>query len=452
MLSIAGMNGFEPHRTIIEQFQILLLTNVCHPFIKPCTIKFMKTITLDIERFAYGGVSLGRHNRKVVMVRGPVLPGERVEAVIDRDRGDYFEASLTTVLQESTERILPPCRYFSVCGGCTYQHIPYDLQVRLKESVLKECLERIARSDAELSEAMLGSNPWHYRMRAQFKVSGSGLGFHKKGTRDVIATDRCLLLTERINACIQDVSQLLSATGCGEIHITGNGRLIAQIIAAGKAVSPGEAKTLARGLMGAGLSGVVFFLGDQPPLSFGEPEVVLDLCGLAYSVSPPSFIQGNWQLNRNVVKLIKNTLATREGMKILDLYAGAGNFSLPLATEADVTAVEGNPHAVNDGMKNAQANQIGRCRFVHMPAESYQIKQKYDVVLLDPPRPGLTNRVMRHVLKALPERIVYVSCNPATFARDVRKLLQRYDIESVRMIDFFPQTFHIESLAFLRLR
>jgi len=415
-------------------------------------MKFMKTISLHIERFAYGGVSISRYNRKVVMLRGAVLPGEQVEAVIEKDRGDYFEASLTRVLEASSQRIAPDCKYFGVCGGCTYQHMPYDLQVRLKEEVLKDCLERIAKSDAALSEAMVSTDPWHYRIRAQFKVSGDGIGFHKKGTREVIAIDRCLLLTENINACIQNLGSLLNTTGIGEIHVTGKESLIVQVIAGKKAVSRQDAKRLGSDLIQHGFSGVTFVLGDQRPLNFGDTGVVLDLCGLAYTVSPLSFLQGNWQLNRNVVELIKYSLAPLEGIKILDLYAGAGNFSLPLAAEAEVTAVEGNQYAVQDGRKNLEMNNIHSCRFVHEPAELFQIKDRFDVVLLDPPRPGIANKVMRNVLKAKPERIVYVSCNPATFARDLKKLLGVYDIESVRMIDFFPQTFHIESVALLRLR
>jgi 23S rRNA (uracil1939-C5)-methyltransferase len=412
----------------------------------------MKTITLDIDRFAYGGVSIGRYNRKVVMLRGAVLPGEQVEAVIDKDRGDYFEASLTRVLNASSQRIAPDCKYFGMCGGCTYQHMPYDLQVRLKEAVLKDCLERITKSDTELSESMVSPDPWHYRMRAQFKVSGDGIGFHKKGTRDVIAIDKCLLLPESINACIQNLGPIISKTGSQEIHVTGKGPLIGQVIAARRALSKQDAKRLASDLLQHGLSGVTFTLGDQKPFDFGEARMILDLCGLSYAVSPLSFIQGNWQLNRKVVDLIKISLGPLEGMKILDLYAGAGNFSIPLAAEAEMTAVEGNMHAVNDGMKNLEMNNISNCRFVHESAESFQIKDRFDVVLLDPPRPGLTNKVMRNVLKGKPERIVYVSCNPATFARDLKKLLSIYDIESVRMVDFFPQTFHIESVAFLRLR
>lgn len=419
---------------------------------KPCTIKFMKTITLDIDRFAYGGVSIGRYDRKVVMLRGAVLPGEQVEAAIERDRGDYFEASLTRVLKSSSKRIDPACTYFGVCGGCNYQHMPYDLQVRLKEAVLKDCLERITKSDVALSDSKVSPDPWHYRMRAQFKVSCNGIGFHKKGTRDVIAIDHCLLLTESINACIKNLGPLLSKTGSQEIHVTGRGPLIAQVIAAKRAVSKLDAKRLASDLMQHGLAGVTFILGEQKPLDFGETRVVLDLCGLLYTASPLSFIQGNWQLNRKVVNLIKDSLGPLDGMKILDLYAGAGNFSIPLATEAEVTAVEGNQHAVKDGIINLEMNSISNCRFVHEPAESFQIKDRFDVALLNPPRPGIPNKVMRTVLKGKPERIVYVSCNPATFARDLKKLLSIYNIESVRMIDFFPQTFHIESVAFLRLR
>jgi 23S rRNA (uracil1939-C5)-methyltransferase len=172
--------------------------------------------------------------------------------------------------------------------------------------------------------------------------------------------------------------------------------------------------------------------------------------GLVYTVSPWSFFQSNWALNCEVIRTIKEALGPLEKTRVLDLYAGAGNFSLPLAREgADVVAVEDNPHAIKDGQRNVSYNKVRRYKFVSGRAEDAKVKGEFDIALLDPPRPGLTKETMKRVMELAPERIAYVSCNPSTFARDLGKLSGLYTIDSVRMIDLFPNTYHIESLAFL---
>jgi 23S rRNA (uracil1939-C5)-methyltransferase len=134
------------------------------------------------------------------------------------------------------------------------------------------------------------------------------------------------------------------------------------------------------------------------------------------------------------------------------MYSGAGNFSIPLATDADVTGVEGNPYAIADGERNLRINNIKNCRFINSSAENFQIKNKFDIVILDPPRAGITNRLMEMIFSLSPDKIVYVSCNPSTLSRDLKKLLSRYHLESLRIVDFFPQTFHIESIVYLSAR
>jgi 23S rRNA (uracil1939-C5)-methyltransferase len=412
----------------------------------------MENLILKIERPASGGQFIARHEGKVVMIKGHVLPGETVEVAIENEKKDYLAASAVKILEPSPRRLTPPCEYYGVCGGCSFQHVPYDMQVSIKEDILRDCLRRIAQTETELAPSIVGDNPWNYRQRGQFKISGEGFGLHKKGTNEVIHTDKCLLMDHAINKYIQQANGLVQGTRIKELHITGGDSLVAQIITRKKALSPAEAEGLASQLINAGLSGVMAMIGDTTPLSFGKTYLTTGLLHYKYTLSPPSFIQANWSLNQSVVKIVRDTLLPLEGMKVLDLYAGAGNFSIPLAGDAEVTAVEGNPYAIEDGMRNLEINNISNCAFIRSSAEHFKPGDHYDVVVLDPPRPGLSHKVMIKVLELLPERIVYLSCNPATFARDLRKLSAKYDIESVRMIDFFPQTFHIEALAFLRLR
>jgi 23S rRNA (uracil1939-C5)-methyltransferase len=255
-----------------------------------------------------------------------------------------------------------------------------------------------------------------------------------------------------INECIPKIGPLLKNTGIKEIHITEGDPLIAQVIAREKDLRPSDAGKLTSALLDAGISGVTVIRGNTVPMKFGPSFTSLHLNNIKYTLSPSSFVQSNWKLNCIVAAFMKKHLQPLQGKKILDLYAGAGNFALPLAQEAEVTAVEGNPFAIEDGRRNIEINGIKNFRFIHSPAEDIHTDEHFDTVILDPPRPGLTKKAMRKVMKILPETIVYVSCNPATFARDLRTLIDKYEIESVRMIDFFPQTSHIEALAFLRLK
>ena len=286
----------------------------------------------------------------------------------------------------------------------------------------------------------------------QFKVSPEGIGQHKKGTNEIINIDRCLIMHEDINEFIGKSRDILKGTRLKELHLTAGDRLTALVITRQKALPPPQNNTFASALIERGISGVVIRRGELTPDKYGTPYVILDLLGLQYTVSPPSFLQVNWKLNQKVAALIKDHLQPLKGQKILDLFAGAGNFSLPLADSADVTAVEGSGYAAEDGLRNVELNGMNNVTFIRSSAEKFTSDEHFNVVILDPPRPGLSRKAMKNLLRIHPERIVYVSCNPATLARDLRNLSEWYRLDSIRMIDFFPQTFHIESLAYLSLK
>ena len=412
----------------------------------------MSNLIIKIERPAFGGVFIGRHEGKIVMVRGAVLPGETVEVSIDEDKKDYLTASAVKILEPSPERIEPPCEYFGICGGCSLQHVPYPLQVRIKEDILKDSLRRVAKIEMDHSASVVNKDPWNYRLRAQYKVSEEGLGLHKKGTREVVKIDRCMLMNDKINEYAQGVHLLLKGVKAKEFHITGSDRLIAQLITKKSVFSIRDAERLGPELTGAGLSGLVVSRGREDPDCFGKTYISLDLSGYEYTLSPMSFVQSNWKLNQKVVNIIREMLGPLKGRRVLDLYSGAGNFSLTLAPEAEVVAVEGNRYAIDDGERNLEINGIDNYRFESSSSEKFKLKEEYDVVILDPPRPGIRYRLIKKILALEPGTILYISCNPSTFARDLKRLSEKYDIESIRMIDFFPQTYHIEAMALLRLR
>jgi len=388
----------------------------------------------------YGGYVIARDSG-VIFIKG-AIPEEVIEISISEKKRDYSIAAVTNVIEPSPYRVNPPCPVFGICGGCHLQFISYERQVSMKEEILLDSVSRIGGMEVSLSQSLTDRN-YNYRYRGQFKVSREGkIGFYKEGTREVIAIDGCPLMIDEINLVVKKLSNR-KLPGISEIHISygdiGNALVKSKL-------TPEDVEQL---ITDAGFSGIAFENGE----STGKDYIKLDLNGLQYTVTPWSFFQAHWALNKKVVELITDELQPLENARVLDLYAGAGNFSLPLAMHASqVVAVEGNRFAIEDGQRNVKLNNIKNCKFINSSAEKYRAHEKFDVVVLDPPRPGLTGDVMKKVLGLSAKKIVYISCNPATLARDLKKLSEMYNLDSLRMIDFFPNTYHIEALAFLSLK
>jgi 23S rRNA (uracil1939-C5)-methyltransferase len=327
----------------------------------------------------------------------------------------------------------------------------YEKQVSVKEEILLDALKRIGDLDIPLMPSLVGKE-FRYRRRAQFKVSPQGaIGFYREGTREVVDIEECPLLVDELNGFLRNV-RAVALGGVKELHVSSGDTMTLLIKGT-------VADDTVQRLTETGISGIAFENGD----SVGKDYITLDLNGLRYSVTPWSFFQSHWALNREVVAEVVRQLTPLGQTRILDLYAGAGNFSLPLSHIArEVVAVEENSFAVEDGRRNLTLNDITNCMFVQGTVGKNLVSKKkdavaklfeeppYGCVILDPPRTGLPTDCVRKLMDTGSERVVYVSCNPATLARDVKKMREHYEVESVRMVDFFPNTYHIEALTFLR--
>lgn len=390
---------------------------------------------------AYGGYSIAR-DEKVILIKG-AIPGEVVDVEILEKKKDYSVGRVINVIEPSQDRVEPLCPVFGRCGGCQLQYIRYERQVAMKDEVLMDTLARLGKLDTGLGAPLSGAD-WNYRQKAQFKISKTGeIGFFRESSRDVIAFDECPLMNEDINVFLREIKKTCSVGNLSDIHISAGDTPVALLKGKGCDTASFE------DYIGVGLSGIAY----NDSIAYGGAYTGFDLCGLRYTVSPWSFFQAHWELNRRVVEFMSERMGPMEGKHVLDLYAGAGNFSLPAAARgAEVIAVEENAYAVEDGKRNLELNGIKNCRIVRSSSEKYRINRKFDVIILDPPRPGLTSEVLKKIMDSPSDRIVYVSCNPATLARDLKKLKEKYDVQSVHQIDFFPNTFHIESITFLSIR
>jgi 23S rRNA (uracil1939-C5)-methyltransferase len=377
---------------------------------------------VEIERILPGGMGLAHAGGKTVFV-SLAAPGDRVRVQVEREQGNVLFASIVEIIAPSPIRIEPPCPYFGRCGGCDFQQLTYEAQVAAKSEMIRDCLHRIARLE-DVPEIVVTPSPndWRYRMRAMWQIDHDErtIGYYERGSRRVCDVVDCAVLRPELQEKLEQVR----ATEWNQF--------------------PPDLKHLD---VVAGENGVSF----APAFAdFETRELSLRIRGEVYHYNAQSFFQINPSL---LVPLIDFALDDASGESALDLYSGVGLFTLPLSRQfKKVVAVESNPTAVRFARRNLQ-NTNARVIAAGV-AEWIRSAPMRDVdfVLLDPPRAGAESAVIKGILDLRPPQISYVSCDPATLARDLKKLLSGgYKIRSIRGFDLFPQTHHVETVVHLIL-
>jgi 23S rRNA (uracil1939-C5)-methyltransferase len=426
-------------------------------------------LQLTIEKLVYGGDGLARlpadeHGRGKAAFLPFVLPGEEVEAQIVEQKPGFVRAGLENILRPSPQRVQPRCPYFQKCGGCQYQHASYAHQLEIKANVLKENLRRIARLELETELQLHPSPPWNYRNRTRMKVRPAGefaLGYYRFGSHELLPVEECPISSPLIN---QAISALWRAGRAGEVpggvqeaEFFANAedtQLLAEIYCAPE-ISQQAAEELAHTFRRVlAMTGVVVFrsavgsAAEPTRLGFsGATELSYTAGNLSCRVSAGAFFQVNRHLIDN---LIKTATAGYEGRMALDLYAGGGLFATALARSfAQVIAVESSQISHADLLYNAPRNvEAVRAQVERWMGSAGKLSP--DFVLVDPPRGGLGERVVRGLAVMQAPRMAYLSCDPATLARDLSGLIKAgYRVEQAHLVDLFPQTYHLESVFHL---
>jgi len=393
----------------------------------------------------HGGYSLARPEGMGVLFVRCALPGEVVSVRIVERRREYAFAEAVEVLSPSPHRVDPPCEVFGECGGCQLQHAEYPYQLEMKMEILREAFRRIGKMDVA-PEAAPPGEPFGYRYRGRFQVDGEKVGFHGERSHRLVPVSRCPLMIDAINAVLPALRGLGRFAIVSEVQVASDG-VRASASFPGVPFGKGMVEHLA-GRTGGVLSGARF--EDR---SWGEERITLPLDGISYSVSPRGFFQANWRMNQAMVRRIGAILGEPAGARLLDLYAGAGNFALPLAAKVrEVVAVEGEGPSFRELCGNVRENALENVRTVRSSVEAFRPEGRFDVVVLDPPRAGLSELALARVREVAAGKVFYVSCDPVTLARDVRSLSDRYDLSLIEMHDFFPNTHHVEALAVLTSR
>jgi 23S rRNA (uracil1939-C5)-methyltransferase len=396
-----------------------------------------------------------------------VLPGERVEAEIAQGKMSFARGTVSQLVETSPARVNAGCPYFERCGGCQYQHIPYERQLDYKAGILRETLQRVAKIELATDIKLHPSPPWNYRNRTRLQVQTTpefALGFFRFGSHEFLAVRECPISSPLVN---QIIARLLELKGCEcpaaveEMELFANDtddRLLAWAFCgrdSDREALLRWAETVRREV--PSIAGLTFFpsrrrsgedeASDSKPLAqSGISEVLYHVQDTAYRVSAGAFFQVNRHL---LMDLLSTVTGNATGDVALDLYAGVGLFTTALARSFHhIFAVEASQTSYADLAHNCAAN----VKAVRARTEDYlrPARSRPDLIVVDPPRAGLGKAVARSLAELGAQRVRYVSCDPATLARDLAPLLAAgYRIEEAHLFDLFPQTFHIESVMLL---
>jgi 23S rRNA (uracil1939-C5)-methyltransferase len=442
-------------------------------------------LELRIDSLAFGGNGVARLDGFVLFVRRG-LPGDLVRARVTKVKRNHAEALTVDVLEPGPVRVEAPCAHYPACGGCRFQDLAYEAQVAEKESQVRDALQRIGGlAEPPLESILPAESIFHYRNKLEYSFTqtddGPTLGLHRAGRWDeVLPIETCWLTTELGNAIRNAVrdwarEERLRAydqkTHEGFLRhlVVREGRNTGQALVV-LVTAPGELPDEEHLVDVLGrfpeVRSIHWAINERPAevtrdlptrLLHGEEAIEEELCGLRFRVSPNAFLQTNTAMAEQLYGLTRGYAQLEGGETVYDLYCGTGTIGLTLARDAlTVWGIEASEEAVACAIDNAALNGIGNAAFfagdVGRSLEDLHARSgDPDVVVVDPPRAGLSGRTVRHLGRLAPRRIVYVSCNPTTLAGNVKELIGEwgYHLEHVRPVDMFPHTPHVEAVALL---
>ncbi|MFL5844620.1 MAG: 23S rRNA (uracil(1939)-C(5))-methyltransferase RlmD [Solirubrobacteraceae bacterium] len=433
-------------------------------------------VEVTIDSMAHGGAGVARLEGYVLFVSG-AIPGDRVRAVITKSKRAYAEARTLEVLEPSPERIPPVADH----PGAPWQVLPYERQLEIKAEQVEDALRRIGKLDGfEVEPIVPAEQQWRYRNKVEFSFGRQDdrlvCGFHAAGSwEDIVDMDDCLLVSEQVNDVRRAVLEHLRAEGyepwdrrsqlgflrnliiregrrTGQLQVrlvTSKGELDGDALAAAVPGDGGVFWTQAAGVAETTQGGYTEHLS-------GPPALDEELGGLRFAISPDAFFQTNTEMAEQLYAIAIEYAQLKGWERVFDLFCGIGTIGLSLAGRAgEVWGVEIVEHAARDAIANAKRNEIGNAHFfagdVRLAMRDLVERAgRPDVLVVDPPRAGLSQKIVRRVIEANPKRIVYVSCNPTTLAPNAAQLTEAgYVLKKVRPVDMFPQTHHVECVAVL---
>jgi 23S rRNA (uracil1939-C5)-methyltransferase len=448
-------------------------------------VRVDEELELAIDSLAYGGNGVARLNGFVVFVRRG-LPGDRVRARVTKVKRNHAEALALEVLEEGAQRVEAPCAHYPICGGCRFQDLAYEAQIAAKHEQVADALRRIGgMAEPPLEPILPAAEIFHYRNKVEYSFTatpeGPALGFHRAGRWDeVLDIERCWLTTElgnAVRAAVRDWARAERLESYDQAEHTGylrhlvlrEGRntrqLLVQLVTApeerfdrDELVEVLRRFPEVRSIHWSVNDSLAEVTNLPTTLLWGDDAIEEELCGLRFRVRPNAFLQTNTAMAERLYGLAGEYAGLTGSETVYDLFCGIGTIGLTLAARAlTVWGVEISEESVACALENADLNGIANAAFFagEVGASLEELHERAgtpDVVVVDPPRAGLSGKSVRRVGRLGAARIVYVSCNPTTLAGNVKELVREwgYSLERVRPVDMFPHTPHVEAVALLR--
>jgi 23S rRNA (uracil-5-)-methyltransferase RumA len=436
-----------------------------------------RTITASIDKLIDGGTGLARIDGQVVFIPG-VCPGEKVQARVTAVKSGYAEAALEQVLEPSADRIKPPCPVAGRCGGCQWQHLDYPAQLHAKIDILREDLQRLGQlAEPPLLPPIAAPHPYDYRTRIQLKLDCTGhdpaIGFYAMQSRRLVPVPweaGCLVAAPPLNQAIASLRAILadpktSMASLNEAHMhlaQGTGELQLRYVAEGEPKRRVEAFLTAAEQQVPGLVSQIYNDRSGHRRVWGRDWIVDRVHASSgdrpFRISDRSFAQVNWEQNSALIDTVTAFASLTGRESVLELYCGIGNLGLFLASAAkSLQGYDENKTAIADARENAATQGITNSRFTARPVEEAvealaKGSQRWNLIVADPPRDGMGRRVIDAVLTLKPQKMLYISCVPATLAHDLKRLSAGgYRVARIQPIDLFPQTPYLETVTELVL-
>ncbi len=386
------------------------------------------------------------------------IPGEEVDIEITMERSRFSKGKIKEIIAASPDRVDPPCENYYRCGGCCYQHVNYARQLQLKKQVVTDALHRIGQQKIAVKDVIGMDNPWYYRNKVTWQTGEEKgkkrLGYYQLDSRTHLPISDCLLLSPDIKKFSQFLDCYLDITGIkkGQQVVIRQGSEDGKLylIVEGPVDQEGLT-TLVKGY--PGLESLFIYHNNRLEHIFGSEVLGFRIDKYRYQVSPLVFFQVNNRQTNILCDEVKKAAGSKERKRLLDAYCGTGSIAIYLAGQYDyVTGVDYSARSIDNANNNAQINQLNNYEFYAGACEKIipDLKQEFDTVILDPPRAGCHKDLLQVLIKKPVSQIIYVSCNPATLARDIKILCQSsYRINSVQPVDMFPWTVHVETCVLL---
>lgn len=461
---------------------------------------------IDIDSMAYEGVAIGRLDQKVYFIKNAV-PGDKVKAQIRKSKKNYAEGTAVEIIEKSKHRIEPHCKYFGICGGCSWQNFDYEEQLYWKSVNVKDAFERIGKfSDFRIHPILKSDKTFNFRNKMEFTFGANrwlteeeinsnqdienknfALGLHPLGRYEkVIDLEYCKIQDEYANQIMKFIKNKVLELRLEPYNIRTYEGFLRNIIIRYSATNDNFMVILVtQSIKNEAENDFVLWLQNQfkdtftkvaslfiafndtnspvniqsYKLLFGNEYLIENILGVEFRISPFSFFQTNsYQLNNFIQKIIETTPITKD-MIVWDLFCGSGSITLPAAKLCKkIYGIELSQSSIADANMNKVNNNITNAKFIEFDLNNKNIErqlnslQSPDLLILDPPRAGLHNNLIEYLKTQNIPKIVYVSCNPSTQARDCDLLREKYNLISVQPVDMFPQTYHIENIALLELK